>query len=174
MADEKKTDEQGEELDIPKELLEKFAKGELTLAELAGVDGESQKKVADMGHRLLTSGKLHEARQIFEGLVALNPYEPYFLLAAGSVAQREERFADAEEWYSRSIAYDDTSPVAFANRGEVRIMLERVEDAATDLVNAIRIDPEGKEPTTRRAQGLLLEINRLLTKVQTEAAADKK
>lgn len=167
-------DNDDEKLDIPKDVLEKFAKGEITLAEMAGVDGDSQKKIADMGFRLLTSGKLEDARMIFEGLIALNPYEPYYLMAAGSVAQQQERFDDAEGWYSRSLAYDDNNPVAYANRGEVRVMLERIGEAATDLVEAVKLDPKAKEPTTKRAQGLLVEIKRQLDRVKAEQKAEKK
>jgi tetratricopeptide (TPR) repeat protein len=162
---------QDNELPWDKETLEKFVKGEITLGEMAGVDADSQTKIVQMGHRLLSSGKLDDAKLIFEGLVALNPYEPYYLLAAGGVAQQQERWEDAEQWYSRCLAYDDKNVVAYANRGEVRVMLENIDGAAEDLVNAVKNDPEAKEPTTQRAKGLLVEIKRQLDKAQAE---DKK
>src|SRR5690606_12855144 len=51
-----------------KSALERFVKGEITLAELEGVDAESQNKLVHLGYRLLTSGKLEDARLLFEGL----------------------------------------------------------------------------------------------------------
>lgn len=145
------------------EALKKYVEGEITLADLQGVDGESQTKLAEMGYRLLNTGKLADAKAIFEGLVALNPKEPYFLLAAGSVAQRQERWDDAEHWYSLALERDENNAVAHANRGEVRVMLERMEDAVADLVRALELDVEAKEASTGRARGLLLEINRQLS-----------
>lgn len=145
------------------EALQKYIEGEITLADLQGVDAASQTKLAELGYRLLDTGKLADARAIFEGLVALNPKEPYFLLAAGSVAHRQERWQDADHWYSLALERDDHNAVACANRGEVRIMLERMEDAVADLVRALELDAGSKEPTTARARGLLQEINRQLT-----------
>lgn len=150
------------EVPWPQERLKKFARGDLTLAELEGVDGDSQKKLAELGYRLLESGKLDDARRIFEGLVALNPKEPYFLLAVGAAAQREERFEDAERWYSKALERDDHNPIAWANRGEVRVMLANIEGATDDLIQAVKLDPKGATPQTKRAAGLLSEIRRQL------------
>jgi Flp pilus assembly protein TadD len=152
-----------------KEQLESFIKGEVTLAELEGIDGESQQKVAQLGYRLLTAGRLADARALFEGLVALNPKEPYFLLAAGAVAQKEERWDDAERWYSLALDRAPEGAVALANRGEVRVMKGDIDGAAPDLMAAVKQDPQGKEPTTQRARGLLLEIKRQLDEARTPA-----
>lgn len=142
--------------------LERFAKGELTLAELEGVDANSQRKLAEMGYRLLESGKLDDAKHLFEGLVALNPKEPYFLTAAGSVAQQQERFVDAEHWYTLSLERSPQDPVCLTHRGEVRLMLGSIEGATEDLIAAIKLDPKGDVPQTKRAVGLLAEIRRQL------------
>lgn len=152
--------------------LERFVKGELTLAELEGVDGDSQNKLAHLGYRLLTSGKLEDAKLVFEGLVALNPYEPYFLVAAGSVAQQQDRYDDAEHWYSRALDRDANHVVARANRGEVRVMLANIEGATEDLMEAVKLDPQAKEPNTARARGLLLEIKRQLDAAQGAAKGE--
>jgi tetratricopeptide (TPR) repeat protein len=148
-----------------KETLEKFIKGDITLAEMQGVDPESQEKLAGLGYNLLTSGKLEEAKQMFEGLIALNPQEPYFLLAAGSVAQRQERWDDAERWYSLCLERDEKNVAALANRGETRLVLERPVDAADDLMAAVKLDPDGEEPTTQRARALLMELKKQLEKI---------
>lgn len=144
------------------EALQRFVKGEITLAELQGVDAESQEKVAQLGYRLLGAGKLEDARLLFEGLVALNGKEPYFLLAAGAVAQRQERYDDADHWYSRALERNGSLAVAFANRGEVRVMRGDLEGAVPDLIEAVKLDPAAKEPNTARARGLLAELNRQL------------
>ncbi len=176
MADEDKGGSiPGPEGDAPEggwqsEALEKFVRGDITLAELEGVDGESQSKIAHLGHRMLTSGKLDDAKLLFEGLVALNPYEPYFLLAAGSVAQQQDRFDDAERWYTRALERDPEHVVARANRGEVRAMRGDVAGATEDLVAAVKLDPKAQEPTTARARGLLVEIKKQLDEAQKGGA----
>ena len=49
------------------------------------------------------------------------------------------------------------------------MLLENVEGAAEDLVNAVKHDPTGAEPTTGRAKGLLLEIKRQLDKATADS-----
>lgn len=44
-------------------------------------------------------------------------------------------------------------------------MLERIEDAAEDLVEAVKADPQAKHPTTQRAKALLVEIKKQLDAV---------
>lgn len=150
--------------------LERFVRGEVTLAELEGVDADSQSKLAQLGYRLLSSGKLTEARSVFEGLVALNPQESYFLVAAGAVAQREGRHEDAERWYSLALERQPNHLAARANRGEVRLMLSRIPEATEDLVHAVTLDPQALESTTVRARGLLVEIKRQLDTAKAQPA----
>ena len=138
--------------------LKEFLNGKITLGEFEGVDKESQYQMAQMGYHFVEQGKLDEANSIFEGLIALDPKDGYFSMALGVVAQRQERYEDAEHWYSLAIEGDKKNPIIYANRGEARMNSGNLKGAVNDLVKALTLDPEAKEQTTQRARGLLLQV----------------
>ena len=143
-----------------KAAIQDFLDGKVTLGELQGIDENSQLKVAKIGFDYIESGKYADAEVIFKGLIALNPYEAYNYVCLGSIAQRRNELEAAEGWYSRAIDCEGPQPIAHANRGEVRLMLERLEDAVGDLAQAIKQDPKFKEATTERARALLAEVSK--------------
>ncbi len=151
-------------------VVEDFMRGRITLGELQGFDKGSQGKVATIGLEYLENGKFIEAENVFTGLLAMDPYEPFYFEALGSICQRREDWPNAEAWYSRALeaaAEKNTrSATARANRGEVRLMMGRLEDAVDDLTQAIVEDPDFKEPTTERARRLLAEVNRQIEEAQ--------
>ena len=106
-----------------------------------------------------------EAEALFRGLVALDAYEPYFMTALGSIAQRRDDVEQAEAWYSRAIDCDGPTPVARAHRGEIRLLNDDLENAVEDLALAIQEDPKFEEPTTERARALLAELKRKLDEI---------
>src|SRR4030095_14904457 len=63
---------------LPGDLLDRLARGEVILAEVFGLDQDSLYKTANIGSGLLSSGKLSEAKQIYAGLVAADPYDSVF------------------------------------------------------------------------------------------------
>src|SRR5687768_10105184 len=50
-----------------------FLRGHKTLGELEGITKQEQYKMAEVGYRLLTEGKLKEGKEVFFGLCALDP-----------------------------------------------------------------------------------------------------
>ncbi len=132
-----------------------FVQGTITLGELGGVSKAEQTQIAQHGFDHLEQGKLKTAQRIFEGLLALDPRDDYFLLALGTIAQRRARHEEAERLYSQALELAPVSPHALANRGEVRILLGRPSEGTEDLIAAIRADPELTEEATRRASATL-------------------
>jgi Flp pilus assembly protein TadD len=132
--------------------------GAITLGELEGVTKDQQYEMAKVGHRYLSQGKLDDAKSVFEGLAVLDPYDSYFQLALGAIAQREGDLAEADARYSRAIELNPCSSHALANRGEVRMMGGRLVEGAKDLLRAIGEDPDGREPTTRRARATIAVV----------------
>jgi tetratricopeptide (TPR) repeat protein len=132
--------------------LGKFLMGQLTLGDLEGVTKQQQYQIAEIGHAYLTSGKLDEAKMVFDGLLALDPFDAYFHMSLGSIAQQRNDLDEADARYSRALEINPFSPTAHANRGEIRVMTGRLEEGSADLVKAIQLDPDGKEPATIRAK----------------------
>ncbi|HJL40453.1 MAG TPA: hypothetical protein RMG48_04055 [Myxococcales bacterium LLY-WYZ-16_1] len=129
-----------------------FIEGRLTLGDLEGVTKPEQYKIAEIGHGYSSTGKLDEARKIFEGLLALDPYDAYFNAALGSVAQRQARFEDAERHYGRSLELNPYFASVWANRGELRITQGELVGGIRDLQKALELDPDSQEPATLRAR----------------------
>ncbi len=160
MSEANKQNKTEQEIVWDKKALKKFVKGKITLAELQGFSKETQYKLAELGFNMISGGKLDEAEKIFRGLVALDPKDPYFLLATGSIAQRRSDFKDAERWYSEALKLSPDHAVALANRGEVRLELGELQKGAEDLIEALKHDPKLEQPTSQRARALLVEKQR--------------
>lgn len=151
--------------------LEAFLAGHITLGELEGIPKEAQHEMAQTGFRFFTEGKLEQAKKVFNGLLALDPYDAYFLTALGAIAQQEGDLEEAEARFSRALEINPFSPSALAGRGEVRLIQGKLMEAAEDLSKAIAEDPEGKDPATQRARGLAANVMALIESAQKEAEA---
>ena len=145
------------------EKLQALVSGQVTLGELEGIKKSETMELVQLGYSYLDQGRLDDAQAIFEGLVALDPNEPYFLMASGSVAQRQIRYEEAEQWFTACLQIDSRNLVARTNRGEVRLHMKKIKNAAKDLITVVSLDPESKQNITKRAQGLLSEIQRALS-----------
>lgn len=141
----------------PAEIAE-WAKGNRTLGELQGVTKKEQYQMAEVGYRLLTEGKLKEGKEVFFGLVALDPFDAYFLTCLGSAHQQGGEVADAERLYSRALEINPYGVTARAHRGELRALSGRLVEAVDDLARVLKDDPDGKDPATKRAAVLLRTI----------------
>lgn len=135
--------------------LEQFLRGQITLGDLEGITKQEQYEMAKIGFSYLTSGKLAQAKTVFEGLLALDPFDAYFHTALGSIAQQENQLPEAEKRYTRALEINPFSPVAFANRGEVRIAMGKLGEGSQDLVRALEEDPGAQYPSTLRARATI-------------------
>lgn len=140
--------------------LELFARGAITLAELEGITPDQQKQMADIGRRFYVVGQIEEARQIFRGLMVLDPKNAYYPFMMGVIAQQEKRFDLALHHYDRAVMLNPHGAIALAHRGELRLRLGRAQDAVSDLLRSIRADPTARKPTTKHAQMLLGRLRR--------------
>lgn len=153
----------------PPQQLEAFLAGRITLGDLEGITKQEQYQMAEIGHNYLTSGKLDEAKTMFEGLLALDPFDAYFNTALGSIAQQQERLDDSEKLYSRALEINPFSCTAHGHRGEVRLQMGRLEEAIADLIKAVELDPKNEEPAAERARATLFALQEQLS--QTDFGA---
>lgn len=133
--------------------LQQFIRGQITLGELQGVTRAEQHKIAELGHRLLSEGKLGNASKLFEGLVALDPHDDYAYTALGAIAERRGELERARELYARAIALNPGSQVAHTRHGEVLALLGKRQAAGEDLLRvaavALRAPRSGPGTGTR-------------------------
>lgn len=135
----------------------RWAKGEVTWAEVEGFTYEQATQFARTACELAERGQLKKAAAIFEGLVAMNPKDHASRAALGTVYQKMGRIDDARVEYERAIETDPKDVVALSNRGELRL---RQGDAGglDDLRRAIEADPAFDTASARRAKALATAV----------------
>lgn len=149
---------------IRDEYVDRFVQGDLTASDMMGLTREELYMIAQRGYDLLQEGKLKDARDVFDGLVYLDPYDPYFYTVLGSVCQRQENDDDAIRCYNIAIRLQAWNINALANRGEILLNQGKMTDALRDLQAVIAYDPdqENKNPSVVRTKALLFTIKELI------------
>lgn len=140
------------------ERLEKVAGGEATIAQAAGITKSQLYTIAEKAYLLFSQGKLEEARQIYEGLVAADPFDSVFHCHLGAVLWRSGDVDRALEEYDAAVRYNFANIDALAGRGELLIARGDVEKGVEDLSRALNNDPNCKRPATQRARALLFSM----------------
>src|SRR5262245_50025495 len=133
----------------------RLARGEIILAEVLGLDRDSLYEIAHLGFRLLSSGKLQEAKQIYTGLVAADPYDSVFHCHLGAVHHRLHETEAAYEQYTEALKFNHANIDALVGRGELQLEEGKFAGALADLKRAIEIDPSVTRPSLVRARALL-------------------
>jgi Tfp pilus assembly protein PilF len=145
--------------DLPLDLNTKLARGEIALASVFGLDQETLYEIAGLGYRLLNSGNLTEAKQIYAGLVAADPFDSVFHCHLGAVHHRLGELDDAFREYSESLRFNVANIDALVGRGEVQLTQGNSSAGSSDLKRAVELDPSVTRPSTIRARALLLTLH---------------
>lgn len=140
------------------ERLEKVAGGEATIAQAAGITKDQLYRIAEKAYQLFSQGKLDEARQIYEGLVAADPFDSVFHCHLGAVLWRSGDLERAFEEYDAAVRYNFANTDALAGRGELLISRGEIEKGVEDLGRVLEYDPGCRKPSSQRARALLLSM----------------
>lgn len=135
--------------------LEAVIHGHRTLADLAHFPKERQFQVQAIGIKLLKDGLREKAKEIFEGLEALDPYDAYVHVCLGTIAMEEEDFEAAEGRFSHALFLNPASVPALAYRGELRLKLGRRTEGVDDLKAMLKLDGKGMADVINRGRALL-------------------
>ncbi len=147
---------------------EKLFDGEMTIAEYVGLDKQELYNIARKGFQLVETGQLEEAKIIYEGLVAADPYDSVFHCQLGGIYFKQKDFEGAFDEYNASIRYNLANVDALAGRGELYLMQEKYEAGIEDLRKAVENDPQRTKKSSMRARGLLLSLRDAFEKSNTE------
>lgn len=140
------------------ERLEKVGSGQATIAQAAGITREQLYAIAEKAYQLFSQGKLDEAKQIYEGLVAADPFDSVFHCHLGAVLWRSGDTERAFEEYDAAVRYNLANVDALAGRGELLIAKGEIEKGVEDLSLALKHDPECTRASTQRARSLLFSM----------------
>lgn len=138
--------------------------GQITLAEYVGLSKKELYVIAQQAYQLLNSGRLEEACQIYQGLVAADPYDSVFHCHLGATLLRLNQTDAAFEQFNAALQYNIANVDAFAGRGEISLMRGDFKEAIEDLRKVLELDQEGKRASTMRARALLMALKDSLEK----------
>ena len=145
----------GSQSDFPEDLPARLIRGELTLATVFGLDDDSLYEIARVGYGLLNSGNLREAKQIYAGLVAADPYDSVFHCHLASVHHSLGEVDDAFKHYTEALKLNFANADALVGLGEIQLSRGELAAGLLLLKQAIELDRDGAKPSTQRAQALL-------------------
>jgi len=148
------------------EYITRFLMGDITASDMIGLTRDELYMIAKRGYELMEQGKVDEARQVYEGLVLLDPYDPYFYTVLGSVYQRLDDEDKALECYNQSLRMQPWNLSALTNRGELLFKQGKLTDAFKDFQRVIELDPGDKNRSTLRAKAIVLALKETLEKQQ--------
>ena len=148
------------EADFPKDLPAMLIRGEVTLGDVFGLDRDSLYEIAQLGYGLLNSGNLREAKQIYSGLVAADPYDSVFHCHLAAVHHSLGELDEAFQQYTEALNFNYANVDALVGRAEIQLSRGDLAAGISALKQAIEIDPEGIRPSTLRARALLLALKR--------------
>lgn len=169
MSEEK--DSKTPEVKIPQELAERLANSEITMADFLGLTRNTLYAIAEVGYQMITSGKLEDAKQIYEGLVNADPYDSVFHGHLAAVHHKLGEFDDALEHYNESINFNYANIDSLAGRGEIYFNQGRLTDAINDLKAVMELDPEGKLASTIRSHAIILAIKEVVDHHQASSGS---
>jgi tetratricopeptide (TPR) repeat protein len=143
-----------------RERQEKLATGQITIAEALGLSKPQLYAIARRGHQLLVSGRVEEARRIYAGLVAADPFDSVFHCHLGACLQRLGEAERAFDEYDAALRFNVANVDALAGRGELYLAKGELRRGIEDLSRSVELDPEGARPASVRARALLLALRR--------------
>jgi tetratricopeptide (TPR) repeat protein len=155
------------------EAKEKLASGQITLAEYVGLSRDELYKIARQAFQLMNRGRLEEARLIYSGLIAADPYDSVFHCHLGAVLFRLGEHEKAFDEYDAALRYNVANVDALAGRGELYIMRGEVRKGVEDLRRALEKDPQGARPSSQRARALLFSMREAMRKQTASAPVAK-
>ncbi|MEW5739320.1 MAG: tetratricopeptide repeat protein [Myxococcota bacterium] len=107
-----------------------------------------------LGHELFESGRVNEARVVFEGLLAAGHRDAFCYTMLGTVSLALKDFERALELFDQALALDPADLAALVYRAELRLKRKKAPKALKDLELAIKLGAPD-DPFTDRARRLL-------------------
>lgn len=156
---------------LPDNTLAEVIDGKQPLNVFLGLSEEQIQAFAALGFASYQQGRTDEAREIFEGIIAIDSTAHFgwaglgaIELAAGNLDEAEFNLLAAAERYGE----DST---VLANLGEVYLRKGDTEKAAGYLQKALELDPEGQDPATNRARAILQGMMLVLEEIEKNPEA---
>ncbi len=141
-----------------KKLASQWSQGRVTLKQIVGLSDEELFAIASQGYYMFLQGKSEQARVIFEGLVAIDPKNPYYYRALGAIYWRLKDSGKAIKQFTYAIRVSPNDISSYVNRAEVLVAQRDFEGAKSDLEHAIAHGRANDTALVRKARAMLRMI----------------
>ena len=141
-------------------LAKQWSQGKVSLKQIVGLSEEEMYALSSLGYMLFLQGKSQEARVIFEGLVAVDPRNPYYYRALGTIYWRLKDNQKALKQFTYAIRVAPRDISSYVNRAEVHVATRNFKAAAADLRHALENGRHHELPLLNKARAMLRMIPR--------------
>ena len=148
----------------------RLARGEIRLAQYAGLARAELYAVAREAHRMMGGGRVAEALTIYRGLAAADPYDSVFRCHLAAALLRTGDAEGALSEFDAALRLNVANGDALSGRGEARLRLGQFSEAVKDLTAAAALDPKVARPSTARALSLLNAVREAARRKKSDAA----
>ncbi len=138
-----------------KPMIERWAKGEITLKDIKGYTDEELYAIASQGYTFFLQGKTEPARVIFEGLVAIDPTNPYYYRGLGVIYLQLKDLDKALKQFNYAIRLAPNDMVSYINRAEIYMAMKQYSAAEADLDNALSRAGNNNRALVNKANAML-------------------
>ncbi|HEV2801903.1 MAG TPA: tetratricopeptide repeat protein [Pyrinomonadaceae bacterium] len=145
----------GRPANVPPALASRLVGGQINLAEFVGLRRATLYAIAGIAYQLLNSGRIEQARLIYRGLVAADPYDSVFRCHLAAAHQRLGELDEALAEYTAALRFNYANVDALAGRSEILLQRGRIDEAVRDLRAVLTLDPKAERATTLRARAVL-------------------
>jgi predicted Zn-dependent protease len=142
-----------------RDIAQAFASGKVTLGQALGLTPAQKDVMKRRAFALVQEKKTDLAIPILEGLVALDPFDAWVLLALGGLLVDKGDHAVAEALLTRALAVTPGDATAHAMRAEARVKQGNTAGARADL--AVIAGADLSNPAVRRAKALEIALSKI-------------
>ncbi len=129
----------------------------------------NDQRLADLGYKAITEGRLGEAETRLNSALAINPHNPYALLNLGVVYQSTGRFEEARRLYERVIALNpDARAISATRNNHVGLSLTEIARSNLEQVAKETASPPPREPDPAAIERATLKRFAALEKLRAE------
>ena len=138
-----------------RKLVGQWSQGRVSLKQIVGLSEEELYAIASQGYFLFLQGKTEPARVIFEGLVAVDPRNPYYYRALGAIYWRLKDGQKAIKQFTYAIRVAPRDVASLVNRAEIFVAQRNFKAARADLNQALRYSGANDGALINKAKAML-------------------
>lgn len=127
----------------------------------------------EAGYIYLAMGKFSEAKQTFEGIIALAPNHEVPRVALANVLFAQKKYLPAIRSLREAIEINPQSAFAYSHLGEALLFYGKKEEALEALAESDRIEPTGKAGDFARSLSKLIAMGYDPVKLKKEHPVKK-